>query len=66
MKTLAPGFLLMCGLVAAFDARAAASADVTGRWEVTTTYPGGSYVAGLNVTQEEDKYKAKSGWLVPD
>jgi hypothetical protein len=37
-------------LLVAWATRAAAATsdpDLTGRWEVTTTYPGGTYVAGL-------------------
>lgn len=38
----------------------------TGRWEVETTYPGGSFVAGLNLAANAEKYTGKSGYLVPD
>jgi amidase len=40
--------------------------DFSGRWEVTTSYPGGSYVVGLDLTKESDQYAGKSGYLVPD
>jgi amidase len=42
------------------------SPDFTGHWEVTTSYPGGSYVAGLNLTAQKDAYTGRSGYLVPD
>jgi hypothetical protein len=45
---------------------AVGDSDITGRWEVTTSYPGGSYVAGLDLIFQQDKYKGRSGWLVPD
>src|SRR6266480_3418326 len=60
------GLLLLCGLCAAFDASAADNADVTGRWELTTTSPGGSYVAGFDLAVDQDKYEGKSGPLIPD
>ena len=45
---------------------AADDADVTGTWEVTTSYAGGiPSTAGLEITRENDSYKGKSGWLVP-
>jgi acetamidase/formamidase len=37
-----------------------------GRWEVTTTYPGGSFVAGLDLNAEGGRYSGSSGYLVPD
>jgi amidase len=60
------GFLLVCGLYGALDAFAAANTDVTGRWELTTTTPSGSYVAGVDLTADQGKYTGKSGWLIPD
>jgi hypothetical protein len=60
------GLLLMCALGRVIDVFAADFADITGRWEVATTYPGGSSVAGLDITLDEDQYKGKSGWLIPD
>jgi len=45
---------------------AANSSEFTGRWEVTTTYPGGSFVAGLNVAVDKNGYRGRSGYLVPD
>ena len=41
--------------------------DLAGRWEVTTTYPGGSFVAGLDLQKDASgKFTGKSGYLVPD
>jgi acetamidase/formamidase len=45
---------------------ASSGPDFTGRWEVTTSYPGGSYVAGLDLTAHDKVYDGKSGYLVPD
>jgi len=42
------------------------SSDFTGRWEVTTVYPGGSFIAGLDLTADAGRYSGKSGYLVPD
>jgi amidase len=42
------------------------SSKYTGRWEVTTVYPGGSFIAGLDLTADADRYSGKSGYLVPD
>ena len=58
--------LLLCGLCAAFDASAADNTAVTGRWELTTTSPSGSYVAGIDLAADQDKYEGKSGPLIPD
>jgi hypothetical protein len=41
-------------------------ADWSGRWEVKTTYPGGSYVAGLDLSLQQNRVTGRSGWLVPD
>jgi acetamidase/formamidase len=43
-----------------------ASDNFFGRWEVTTDYPGGLFVAGLDLAAEEGRYTGKSGYLVPD
>jgi amidase len=40
--------------------------DIAGRWEVTTTYPGGSYVSGLDLSLQQGSLTGRSGWLVPD
>jgi amidase len=62
--------VLSVSLLAGMTASGASlDSDVAGRWEVTTTCPscpGGSYVAGIDLTREQDKYQGKSGWLVPD
>ncbi|HEY6454196.1 MAG TPA: acetamidase/formamidase family protein [Steroidobacteraceae bacterium] len=39
--------------------------EVTGRWEVTTEFAGGSYVAGMNLIANETGYKGRGGYLVP-
>ena len=41
-------------------------ADFGGRWEVTTSYPSGAYVAGLDLIANADRYTGRSGYLVPD
>jgi acetamidase/formamidase len=53
--------VLICGAAQA----AASDADYTGRWEVTTTYPGYFYVAGLELTADANGYKGRSGYLIP-
>lgn len=45
---------------------ASPSPDLTGRWEVTTTFPGGTFVAGLELTAQGTQYAGRSGYLVPD
>jgi hypothetical protein len=40
--------------------------DIAGRWEVTTTFAGGTYVAGLELTADGQQYVGRSGYLVPD
>jgi acetamidase/formamidase len=40
--------------------------DLAGRWEVTTSFPGGTYVAGLELTADGQRYVGRSGYLVPD
>ena len=55
-------FLLMSG-----SALGASNVEsFAGRWEVTTAFPGGTYVAGLNLTNGASAYKGRSGYLVPD
>jgi hypothetical protein len=44
---------------------ATGDSDITGRWEVTTTYPGGSYTSGLDLSVHQDKVTGRSGWLAP-
>jgi amidase len=45
---------------------AVAAPEFVGRWEVTTTYRGGSFVAGLTLKSEGARYRGESGYLVPD
>ncbi len=68
MKTLSFAFLgFATSFLVCADTQGATSApDLTGRWEVTTSYPGGSFVAGLDLAVEAGKYSGKSGYLVPD
>jgi acetamidase/formamidase len=47
-------------------AAASAGPDLAGRWEVTTSYPGGTFVAGLELTTDGSQYLGRSGYLVPD
>src|SRR5262245_14673892 len=42
------------------------SRNYSGRWEVTTVFPGGSYVAGLNLVFDGKGYKGRGGYLVPE
>ena len=45
----------------------AAEPDLTGRWEVKTSYPGGSLVAGLDLESDGAGHlTGRSGYLVPD
>jgi amidase len=56
--------VLLCGQVIA--ATQDDPNSFTGRWEVTTTYPGGFFVAGLDLTAEGSHFNGRSGYLVPD
>ncbi|HTV80496.1 MAG TPA: acetamidase/formamidase family protein [Steroidobacteraceae bacterium] len=47
-------------------AAATPAPDYAGRWEVTTAYPGGVYVAGLELTADGPNYVGRSGYLVHD
>ena len=48
-------------------AAVAADSDLTGRWEIKTTYPGGSLVAGLDLESDASgHFTGRSGYLVPD
>lgn len=63
------GLFGMLWLVAAFtpsECLGSDNMDIVGLWEVTTSYSGGSSVAGLELTRDGDEYKGRSGWLVPD
>ena len=44
----------------------AGDAGFTGRWELTTSYAGGSYTAGLDLTRDAERYAGRSVYLVPD
>src|ERR1700722_14266875 len=59
--------IFFIALLAVADTRLNASSgpDFTGRWEVTTSYPGGSYVAGLDLATDANRYIGRSGYLVP-
>lgn len=58
--------LLLLALASPLPALAA-DPDLTGRWEITTTYPGGSLVAGLDLQKDAaGQFTGKSGYLVPD
>jgi amidase len=63
LSRLAVGYLM---LLISGTALSAGSSEYTGRWEVTTSYPGGSFVAGLDLTTEAGAYSGNSGYLVPD
>lgn len=59
--------LLMGPMLASGSAMGANNgSDFAGRWEVTTSYLGGSYVVGLDLTKDSDRYTGRSGYLVPD
>jgi hypothetical protein len=45
---------------------AAVPADFQGRWEMATSYPGGSFVAGLDLAADAAGLRGQSGYLVPD
>lgn len=68
MKSLIRGAIALCLLFGlGHEVQSAEDgSQFTGRWEVTTDYPGGSFVAGLELTAEAWKYAGKSGYLVPD
>jgi acetamidase/formamidase len=68
VKVSSSGFLTFATSLLVFtDVQSATNAAyLTGRWEVTTTYPGGSLVAGLDLAVEAGTYTGKSGYLVPD
>src|ERR1700728_3466358 len=42
------------------------NSELLGRWEVTTSYAGGSFVAGLDLEADANRYTGRSGYLVPD
>jgi amidase len=68
MKTSMSVWVAAClGLFAGGSALgASAGSALTGDWELTTAYPGGSFVARLEITAEGDRYLGRSGYLIPD
>lgn len=66
MKTLSMPMLLWMSLVSASALCANGPLILGGRWEVTTSYAGGSYVAGLDLTADGDRYRGQGGYLIPD
>jgi amidase len=55
---------LLMGLYSAVVA--SADADFSGRWEITTRYPGGQFSAGLNLREVSGSFEGRSAYLVPD
>jgi hypothetical protein len=47
--------LMVCLLISMNVLGATSGSDLSGRWEITTTYPGGSFVAGLDLDSHADK-----------
>jgi acetamidase/formamidase len=67
MKKTFWGAVAYVSSLLSLDAFAASSgSEFSGRWEVTTSYPGGSYVAGLDLNGDADHYTGRSGYLIPD
>ena len=67
MKRSLSAWVCVAALGLAHVTFAADDADVTGTWEVITSYAGGiPSTAGLELTRDKDDYTGKSGWLVPD
>jgi acetamidase/formamidase len=66
MKLLWSSALIVCLLISMKVPGATSGSDLTGRWEITTTYPGGAFVAGLDLDSHAGTYEGKSGYLVPD
>jgi amidase len=66
MKTLWVLVAGICAFGGVNSLAVGADPDIAGRWELTTSYPGGSYVAGLDLVAQQDKYRGRSGWLIPD
>jgi hypothetical protein len=46
---------MVCLLISMNVLGATSGSDLSGRWEITTTYPGGSFVAGLDLDSHADK-----------
>jgi acetamidase/formamidase len=66
MKMLWSAVLCVSLLVNVSALGATSNVDYTGRWEVNTSYPGGSYVSGLDLATDADRYQGRSGYLIPD
>jgi hypothetical protein len=66
MKALWGAALCIALFITGHAIGATSPVDLTGRWEVTTSYPGGSYVAGLDLATDAQRYTGKSGYLAPD
>jgi amidase len=65
MKALLGAALYVLSLLSVNALAASSGSEFSGRWEVTTSYPGGSYVAGLDLIGDADHYTGRSGYLVP-
>lgn len=63
MTGLLGAAMLIMGTAQAGGASAPA---LDGRWELTTQYAGGSFVAGLDLRHDGDTYTGKSGYLMLD
>jgi acetamidase/formamidase len=59
--------LVFCALLVCAPGVPAAgkSTDITGRWEVTTTFLGGSFVSGIELERTASGYTGRGGYLVP-
>ncbi len=58
---------LLASSISAIASVGGGNSEFAGRWDVTTTHPGGSFVAGLDrLSAHEGIYEGKSGYLVPD
>jgi hypothetical protein len=49
---------LLMGLYSAVVA--SADANFSGRWEITTRYPGGQFIAGLNLREVSGSFEGRS------
>ena len=68
MKIVSAGRLVLffSTLISSIALSADRAPDFSGRWEVTTGYAGGSWVAGLDLAADAGRYRGTSGYLVPD
>lgn len=57
--------LLVVLLLVAPAAHAATESDFTGRWEVSTPYEGGTYIAGLELSANQGVFTGISSHLIP-